>query len=69
MAAETGRRTGAKGRGLYHPIRLALTGRPSGPELLRLVPLIETAAEMDLPRPVPGCRERCRRVLKVLEEA
>ena len=69
VAAETGRRTGTKGRGLYHPLRLALTGRPSGPELQRLVPLIEKAAEMDLPRPVPGCRERCRRVLKVLEEA
>jgi len=69
VAAETGRRSGTKGRSLYHPIRLALTGLPSGPELLRLVPLIETAAELDLPRPVPGCRERCRRVLQVLGEA
>jgi nondiscriminating glutamyl-tRNA synthetase len=69
VAAETGRRTGTKGRDLYHPIRLALTGLPSGPELLRLVPLIETAADLDLPRPVPGCRERCGRVLKVLQEA
>ncbi len=68
VASETGRRTGEKGRSLYHPIRLALTGIPSGPELARLVPLIEGAADLNLPRPVPGCRERCRRVLQLLEE-
>lgn len=33
-------RTGRKGRALYHPLRLALTGRPSGPELAALLPLI-----------------------------
>ncbi len=33
-------RTGAKGRGLYHPLRLALTGRGDGPELKKLLPLI-----------------------------
>jgi glutamyl-tRNA synthetase len=32
--------TGAKGRGLYHPLRLALTGRGDGPELKKLLPLI-----------------------------
>jgi glutamyl-tRNA synthetase len=36
VAAETG----AKGRGLYHPLRLALTGRGDGPELKKLLPLI-----------------------------
>ncbi|WOJ91555.1 glutamate--tRNA ligase [Methylocapsa polymorpha] len=33
-------RTGRKGRALYHPLRLALTGRETGPELAALLPLI-----------------------------
>ena len=32
--------TGAKGKGLFHPLRLALTGRENGPELKHLLPLI-----------------------------
>lgn len=32
--------TGAKGRALFHPLRLALTGLESGPELKMLLPLI-----------------------------
>ena len=33
-------KTGLKGKDLFHPIRLALTGEPSGPELKTLLPLI-----------------------------
>lgn len=33
-------RTNAKGRALFHPLRLALTGRETGPELKALLPLI-----------------------------
>ena len=36
-------RTGVKGRALFHPLRLALTGRDSGPELKALLPLIGRA--------------------------
>lgn len=36
-------RTGRKGRALFHPLRLALTGREDGPELARLLPLIGRA--------------------------
>ena len=32
--------TGRKGRELFHPLRLALTGRETGPELANLLPLI-----------------------------
>jgi glutamyl-tRNA synthetase len=32
--------TGRKGKALYHPLRLALTGRENGPELKRLLPLV-----------------------------
>jgi glutamyl-tRNA synthetase len=35
--------TGAKGRALFHPLRLALTGRESGPEMKKLLPLIGRA--------------------------
>ncbi len=32
--------TGRKGRGLFHPLRRALTGRDTGPEMAALLPLI-----------------------------
>ncbi|MEQ1671374.1 MAG: glutamate--tRNA ligase [Hyphomicrobium sp.] len=35
--------TGAKGKSLFHPLRLALTGQESGPELKLLLPLIGRA--------------------------
>ena len=35
--------TGAKGRALFHPLRLALTGLEHGPELKKLLPLIGRA--------------------------
>jgi glutamyl-tRNA synthetase len=38
-----GAETGAKGRGLFHPLRLALTGTEHGPELKKLLPLIGRA--------------------------
>jgi glutamyl-tRNA synthetase len=34
------RRTGRGGRSLYLPLRIALTGRASGPELAALLPLM-----------------------------
>jgi len=54
-------RTGQKGRTLFHPIRVALTGEAEGPELDLAVPAIERGAEA--PRsagivPITGCRER-----------
>jgi glutamyl-tRNA synthetase len=41
--AEVAKATGAKGRLLFHPLRLALTGREHGPELKKLLPLIGRA--------------------------
>jgi glutamyl-tRNA synthetase len=38
--AEVKNRTGAKGRGLFMPLRLALTGLEHGPDLSGLLPLI-----------------------------
>jgi glutamyl-tRNA synthetase len=39
--------TGAKGRALFHPLRLALTGEDSGPELKALLPLIGRERAID----------------------
>ncbi|HEY7689284.1 MAG TPA: glutamate--tRNA ligase, partial [Dongiaceae bacterium] len=42
--------TGAKGKALFAPLRLALTGREHGPELKQLLPLIgraRAAARLD----------------------
>ncbi len=53
--------TGQKGKHLFHPIRVALTGEADGPELDLLVPAIERGAELGPESgvaPVPGCRER-----------
>jgi glutamyl-tRNA synthetase len=36
-------RTGRKGKALFHPLRLALTGREKGPELAALLPLMDRA--------------------------
>ena len=33
-------KTGAKGKALFRPLRLALTGQPHGPEMKKLLPLI-----------------------------
>ncbi len=49
--------TGRKGRALFHPLRLALTGREEGPELAALLPLIgrlNTEARL----PAPGASSR-----------
>jgi glutamyl-tRNA synthetase/nondiscriminating glutamyl-tRNA synthetase len=53
--------TGQKGKQLFHPIRVALTGEADGPELDHLVPAIEHGAELGPDSgvaPVLGCRER-----------
>ena len=40
-------KTGQKGRALFHPIRIALTGAADGPELDLLVPAMERGADLD----------------------
>jgi len=53
--------TGMKGKHLFHPIRVALTGEAGGPELDLAVPAIERGAELPAEygvAPITGCRER-----------
>jgi nondiscriminating glutamyl-tRNA synthetase len=57
--------TGAKGRLLFQPLRVALTGRGHGRELDHLVPLI-VAGHRALPEAVPGLEARVRRTLEGL---
>ena len=50
--------TGAKGKDLFHPIRIALTGNHSGPEFDKLIPLVEEGSGLDLFVHVLNVRER-----------
>jgi hypothetical protein len=61
VAGQVKAATGQKGRALFHPIRIALTGRSDGPELELAVPAIDRGAglppQAGLP-PIASCRER-----------
>ena len=68
-ATRVKQRTGQKGRALFHPIRVALTGEAGGPELDLAVPAIDRGAE--LPRSagvalILGCRERADMFARVV---
>jgi len=43
FTAAVSQAAGLKGRALFHPLRLALTGREAGPELKALLPLMGRA--------------------------
>jgi nondiscriminating glutamyl-tRNA synthetase len=55
--------TGAKGKELFHPVRIALTGAHSGPEFDKLIPVIEEGSRLDLPVHILSVRERIERFL------
>ena len=63
--------TGQKGKALFHPIRIVLTGQPEGPELDLVVPAIDRGAGLSpdagLP-PIQGCRERAAAFVRALSE-
>ena len=64
-------RTGHKGRSLFHPIRVALTGEAGGPELDVAVPAIDRGAELARSSGVAlilGCRERAEMFARVVKE-
>ena len=50
--------TGAKGKELFHPIRIVITGSHSGPEFDKLIPILEEGSRLNLPRHVLSVRER-----------
>jgi glutamyl-tRNA synthetase/nondiscriminating glutamyl-tRNA synthetase len=55
--------TKVKGKDLFHPVRIALTGAHSGPEFDKLLPLIEDGAALGLG--VSSVRERIERFVGV----
>ena len=50
--------TGAKGKELFHPIRIMITGSHSGPEFEKLIPILEEGSRLDLPKHVLSVHER-----------
>ncbi len=50
--------TGVKGKDLFHPVRIVLTGAHSGPEFDKLIPLFEDGSRLSLPAHVLSVRER-----------
>jgi nondiscriminating glutamyl-tRNA synthetase len=63
-------RTGQKAKALFHPIRVALTGRAEGPELDLAVPAIDSGAALPEDAGIPailGCRERADRFVRLLD--
>ncbi len=71
MANRVRARTGEKGKGLFHPIRLVLTGEPEGLELDAAVPAIERGALLAESgsglRPIASARARAALVAAALE--
>jgi nondiscriminating glutamyl-tRNA synthetase len=61
VANQVKAKTGQKAKALFHPIRIALTGRAEGPELDLAVPAIDRGADLPPDAGIPriiGCRER-----------
>ena len=72
MATRIRERTGAKGKALFHPIRLALTGEAEGLELDLAVPLIEQGAALPPSsgvRPILSVADRAAAFVHELEKA
>ena len=70
IANEVKASTGQKGKALFHPIRIALTAKPDGPELDLAVPAIDRGAELPPSAGLPtilGCRERAAAFSTALE--
>lgn len=70
LADRVKQKSGQKGRALFHPMRIALTGASDGPELDLLVPAMEHGADLDKGAgfvPIAGARERARRFTALLQ--
>ncbi len=58
IVTEVKAETGAKGKELFHPIRIAVTGFHSGPEFDKLIPILEQGSCLPIPSQVLSVRER-----------
>jgi hypothetical protein len=68
MAARVRERSGQKGKALFHPIRLVLTGEPEGLELDVAVPAIERGAALSATgiRPIASAAHRAASFVSAL---
>ena len=57
-AKQVQKETGKKGKDLFHPIRVAVTGAVSGPELEKLIPIFEEGAKLPLHPPIKSTAQR-----------
>jgi nondiscriminating glutamyl-tRNA synthetase len=69
IISEVKAETGAKGKELFHPLRIMLTGTHSGPEFDKLIPLIEEGSRLQLSPHVLSVRERVVEFQKVKSAA
>ena len=51
-------KSGAKGKDLFHPVRIVFTGSHSGPEFDKLIPILEEGSKLPLPQHVMSVAER-----------
>jgi nondiscriminating glutamyl-tRNA synthetase len=72
VADRVKQKTGQKGRALFHPIRIALTGAGDGPELDLLVPAMDRGAALDSSTGIAriiGARDRAQQFATVLDHS
>jgi nondiscriminating glutamyl-tRNA synthetase len=70
MANRVKEKTSLKGKALFHPIRVALTGEGGGPELDLAVPAIDRGAALPAAAglaPILGCRDRAIAFAKAID--
>jgi nondiscriminating glutamyl-tRNA synthetase len=70
IANEIKTETGQKGKALFHPIRVALTGQTEGPELDLAIPAIDRGAALPEAAGIPiiaGNRERAAAFMRALD--
>jgi nondiscriminating glutamyl-tRNA synthetase len=59
--------TGAKGKDLFHPVRIMLIGSHSGPDFNKLIPVIEEGSKLQLPVHIKSVRERAAEFLAAMK--
>ena len=64
MVQEVNAETGAKGKELFHPIRMAVTGSHSGPDFDKVIPILEEGSHLALPSHVLSVHERVEQFAK-----
>jgi glutamyl-tRNA synthetase/nondiscriminating glutamyl-tRNA synthetase len=60
--------TGVKGKELFHPVRIVITGSHSGPDFDRLIPILEAGSHLNLPKHVLSVHQRVEEFAKARAE-